>query len=264
MSQLINYESQEQKLSYLKNLAKIAADSKQYSNQSEVSLLNLMMTAQDMGISPMKAINGGFYIVNGKVCMSTSLMADRIRKAGHSIKIIEMSKDKCVIIAVRKDENQDSLKMEYTIEEAHAAGLTGSPTWKKFPKIMLYNRCMSSVARILFSDVVGNSYSEEERFDLQGIPSEKRPIENQETEIEISEVQEIRTLNPHLTEEQCARLDTAILDLGDEKAIDKITTHLGIDSIYDIDPKDYDKVMRALAKKIAEKRIKEVEGKENE
>lgn len=242
MNNIIKYEQQKQKLDYLKSLAKVATDSKQYSGMTETSLLNLMLSAQDLGISPMKAINGGFYVVNGKVCMSTSLMADRIRKAGHSIKIVEMTRDKCVIVAVRKD-NGDSLKFEYTWEDASLAGLTGSPTWKKFPKLMLYNRCMSSVARILFSDVVGNSYSEEERFDIQGIPAEERPLEDPEEDM----IVEVKPEKEDLTEDQCAQID--ILLEGDEEGKQKLLSHLQVDSIYDINPKDFDRVIKSIQKR---------------
>lgn len=150
---------------------------------SQEILMNIMLTAKDLGISPMKAVNGGFYVVNGKISMSTTLMADRIRKEGHSIKIPEWNSQKCAIIGVRKD-NGDSVKFEFTMEDATAAGLTNSPTWKKFPKQMLYNRAMATLARTLFPDVVGNAYSEDEKWDIMNIPPEKRPLEDPDIEVE--------------------------------------------------------------------------------
>lgn len=187
MTTLVKVEEQKKEIDYLKELASIASKSGNYTGMAEATLLNLMLSAKDLGVSPMKALNGGFYVVNGKVCMSTALMADRIRKAGHSVKIVEWTSEKCVMIGVRKD-NKDSVKLEFTMEDAQRAGLLGSPTWKKFPKNMLYNRAMSTLARVLFSDVVGNAYSEEERHDILGIPAEKRPLENEGEEIVINEV----------------------------------------------------------------------------
>lgn len=244
MTNIIKHE--QQNLSHLKSLAKIAADSKQYANLSESSLLNLMLSAHDLGISPMKAINGSFYVVNGKVCMSTALMADRIRKAGHSIKIVEMSKDKCVIVAVRKD-NGDSLKFEYSWEDATLAGLVNSPTWKKFPKIMLYNRCMSSVARILFPDVVGNSYSEEERFDIENVPAEKRPLEDQE----MITLDSMPPPPPSITEAQQAELDVLLQE--DADAIPIIQKRLGVEEIYQMGPKDFERVIGFLNRRKEER-----------
>lgn len=171
---IIKFEEKKQELDYYKGLVAIASKSSAYKDMPPETMLNVMLTAKDLGISPMKAINGGFYIVNGKISMSTALMADRIRKEGHSIKITEWTKDKCVIIGKRRD-NEDSVKVEFTVEDAQLAGLLNSPTWKKFPKAMLYNRAMSMLARVLFPDVVGNAYSEDEGYDIMNVAPERRP-----------------------------------------------------------------------------------------
>jgi len=165
-TQLQLKEEDKQEINYLKELCRIAKQSGNYQQMDEYKMLNIMLSAKDLGVSPMKAINGGFYVVNGKISMSTALMTDRIRREGHSIKIIEWSSRKCVIIGKRKD-NEDSVKLEYTMEDAQLAGLTNSPTWKRYPKNMLYNRAMSTLARVLFPDVVGAAYSEDEVDDLK-------------------------------------------------------------------------------------------------
>ncbi len=176
MTTLMKFEEQKQEIDYYRSLVSIASKSGTSQMSPEV-MLNIMLTARDLGISPLKAINGGFYVVNGKISMSTALMTDRIRKEGHSIKITEWTNAKCTIIGIRKD-NGDSVKFEYTMDDAVNAGLTGSPTWKKFPKQMLYNRAMSTIARTLFPDVVGNAYSEDEKWDIMNVPPEKRPLED--------------------------------------------------------------------------------------
>lgn len=247
MSNLLKIENQKNQMEYLKSIAKIAYQSKNYKDMDEYCLLNLMLTAQDLGISPLKAINGGFYIVKGKVCMSTSLMADRIRKDGHRIKILEMTREKCVIKAIRKD-NGDSLKYEYTWEDATIAGLTFSDTWKKYPKIMLYNRCMSVLARILFSDVVGNSYCEEEKYEIQGIDIKDRPIEDPEQDFTI----EIKSTNEFISEKQ----KNEIYDLisNDEEASNIIKKRLSIDSLDEIKIEKFNSVFNWLKQRSEEER----------
>jgi len=183
MSNIVRFQEQKQQLDYFRTLAAVASKGGT-NNMTVETLMNIMLTANDLGISPMKAINGGFYVVNGKISMSTALMTDRIRKQGHSIKIPEWTNQKCVIIGVRKD-NGDSVKFEFSMEDAQAAGLMNSPTWKKFPKQMLYNRAMSTLARTLFSDVVGSAYSEDEKWDILDVPSEKRPLEDPDNEIHV-------------------------------------------------------------------------------
>lgn len=199
-------------LGMFKELANSAFKSGNYGGMSEATMLNIMLSAKDFGVSPLKALNGSFYIVNGKICMSTALMSDKIRKDGHSLKIIEMTREKCVIIGIRKD-NGDSFKCEYTMEDAQLAGLVNSPTWKKFPKNMLYNRCMSMLARILFSDVIGNAYSEDEGHDIKNVPSEKRDYVPMEETIELKEID---------IEDNDKRFDTIIELFLDEPEADKV------------------------------------------
>jgi len=185
----LSQNKQQFDLDYFKSLAKVALSSGNYAGMKEAEMLNLMMSAKSLGVDPLKAINGGFYIVKGKVIMSTALMSDRIRKAGHSIKIVEWSTDKCTIIGIRKD-NGDSVKVEYTMDDARLAGLSESPTWKKFPKNMLYNRAMSTLARVLYSDILGSAYSEDEAHDIKNIKPEERAEIGTEIDIQASETLE--------------------------------------------------------------------------
>jgi hypothetical protein len=191
MNNNIIIDEKKQELDSLRQLASIALKSGNYPGMTEHNLLNIMLSAKDLGVSPFKAINGAFYIVNGKLCMSTALMADRIRKEGHSIKITEWTKEKCVMIGVRKD-NGDSVKLEFTMEDAQLAGLLASPTWKKYPKAMLYNRAMSMLARVLFPDVVGNCYSEDEAEEIKG--PQKKAVAYATDEGETIEVKSVITL----------------------------------------------------------------------
>ena len=155
-------EDHKQQMVALRDMAQIALKSGKYGQgYDEATMMNIFLTARDLGISPMKALNGGFYLVKGKISMSTALMTDRIRKEGHSVKVVEWTREKCVIIGIRKD-NGDSVKVEFTMEDAKLAGLDSGEGWRKYPKAMLYNRAMSMLARVLFPDVVGNCYSEDE------------------------------------------------------------------------------------------------------
>ncbi len=211
MRELVRHEEQKLELDYFKTLASIASKSGTNGMTQEV-MINIMMTAKDFGISPMKAVNGGFYVVNGKIGMSTALMADRIRKAGHSVKIPEWTSQKCAILGTRKD-NGDSVKFEFTMEDAQAAGISGSPVWKKFPKQMLYNRAMATLARTLFPDVVGSAYSEDEKFDILDTPPEKRPCEDPDL-IEVVACDEAKP----------ALIGTALETLKEHLSIDGIDT----------------------------------------
>ena len=241
-------QKQKQDLDYFRTLASVAAKGGNH-NASPETLLNIMLTAKDLGISPMKAINGGFYIVNGKISMSTALMTDRIRREGHSIKIPEWTSQKCVIIGVRKD-NGDSIKFEFTMEDAQAAGLSNSPTWKKFPKQMLYNRAMATLARTLFPDVVGNAYSEDEKWDIMNVPPEQRPLETFDDAMEIAlEVPAIETIGA----DEITQLSPLIekLDAESNKAFfEWIAKSFGAPTLQHIPKVAFEKCLNSLSSKI--------------
>ncbi len=152
MSNLTKYQQQEEDIKVLRTMAAIALRSEKYKDFNESTILNIFMTARALGVNPMHALNGGFNIINGKINMSAHFMSALARRAGHSLKIIENTEAKCVIIGKRKD-NEDSLKYEMTWEEAQRAGLTGKQTWKNNPKQMLYCACLRNVFRMLFSDI---------------------------------------------------------------------------------------------------------------
>ncbi len=245
MTAIMKYEEQNNELNYMKQLCQMAEKSGNYPMMKQDAMLNIMLTAKDLGISPMKAINGSFYIVNGKVCMSTCIMADRIRKAGHSIKIPEWTSEKCVLIGVRRD-NGDSVKLEFTMEDATRAGLTNSPTWKKFPKNMLYNRAMSTLARTLFPDVVGNAYSEDERYDIKNVPPEQRPDEDPN----------YITIETKITEEQVEELAHLISER--EVDVAKMFLHFQVDNLEEIKSSDFDRIVKAMNMKPLRKKELEV------
>lgn len=162
-------------LDQCKTLAKIAVSSGSYTGMTEFTIINLMMSAQALGINPYEALNSGFHIISGKLVMTTAMMAARIRRDGHSIKITEWTRDKCVIVGLRKD-NQDSLKVEFSWDDAIDAKLTEREMWKKYRKQMLYNRAMSNLARVLFPDIIGNCYCPDEGDDIQRKKPEDCPV----------------------------------------------------------------------------------------
>jgi len=137
----------------------------------EAKILMILLAARELGVSPMLALNGGIWNIQGKIEISARLMNSLIRRAGHSISIKHSDNHKCILLGKRND--GDIFECTFTIEEAAQAGLAGRDVWKKYTSDMLYNRCMSRLARRLFPDVIGNSYVEGEI--REAIQPEKLP-----------------------------------------------------------------------------------------
>jgi len=151
----------------LQVIAKNAESSGFYVGVGQQSrIFMVILAARELGISPMLALNGGIWNIQGKIEISARLMNGLIRRGGHSIKIDSNDKQ-CTITGKRADSGEEHTET-FTWEMALRAGLVrknkdGSDgIWMKYPEDMLYNRCISRLARRLFSDVIGTAYIEGE------------------------------------------------------------------------------------------------------
>ena len=146
----------------LQILAKNASISGLYAGVgSEQKILMVLLAAQELGIKPMQALNGGIWNIQGKIEISARLMNSMIRRAGHSITVKQCDSKACIMEGKRSD-NGDTFTASFTMEDAQKAGLASRDVWKKYTEDMLYNRAMSRLARRLFPDVIGTAYVEGE------------------------------------------------------------------------------------------------------
>jgi hypothetical protein len=102
-------------------------------------------------------------VISGKPCISAEGMNFLIRKncPAAKVDIVKRDHESCVINASRP--GSSVTKFEFTMEDAKKAELLGNPSWKKYPKNMLFARCFSDMARTLFPDCIGGiSYTPEE------------------------------------------------------------------------------------------------------
>lgn len=119
----------------------------------------IMLTGRELGIPTMQALRS-IFIVKGKPTLSAQLMGALILRDGHQYKVIEASNTAAKIEFIRR--NGQHYTHEFTLDDAKRAGLTGSDTYAKYPKAMLFSRCMSAGARIAMPDVLGGMYTPEE------------------------------------------------------------------------------------------------------
>lgn len=133
-----------------------------YQKLGEAGIHAIMAKSKALGVNLFDALNGGFYCINGKVGMSTELMAALVRQRGHNIVQVESTNNVCVLKGKRAD-NGDEWTCSFNDQDAIAAGLWNGPTWRKYPRTMLYNRCMSMLFRQLFADLsLGAGYVKDE------------------------------------------------------------------------------------------------------
>lgn len=132
-----------------------------YQKMGPEGIFAIVQKAQSLGLSPLEALNGGMYYVQGKVEMQAILMAKMIRSKGHSITMgKDSNKEQCTLHGRRQD-NGDTWKVTFSIQDAKNAQIYKG-AWFKYPEDMLYSRALSRLARQLFPDVIGNCYVEGE------------------------------------------------------------------------------------------------------
>ncbi len=160
--------------------ANMMADTKYYqtmvSNGGQNAIVAVFLASRELGIPPMQALNGGLYIVQGRVQLSSQMMNLMIRRKGHSIKKKIGNNEVCHLVGTRVD-NGDSMESIFTMEMATKAGLTKNPVWKSHPARMLFNRALSNLAKDLFADCIGNALVEGEMESIDVTPTEPESLD---------------------------------------------------------------------------------------
>lgn len=200
-------------------MAKQAVSSKMYRGIGDESgVMMIMLSARELGIPPMQALNGGINIINGKVEISARMISALIRKAGHKISVKNSTNDVCVIVGERCD-NGESITSSFSVEDAKRAGIFRSGGgWTKFPKDLCFARALSRLSRQLFSDVIGIGYAEGE------IRSSVQSSKNTEIEILQEDYQKSSEENEELEKKVLEKFNESDRDLAKEY-IDVIMKH---------------------------------------
>lgn len=215
---------------------------KHYQSLGESGIHGIIARAKGLGIHPFEALNGMFYNVNGKIGMSTETMAALVRKRGHSITKDPKSNNEIVILHGKRADTGDTWTCSFSKADAEAAGLWNGPTWKKYPQIMLYNRCMSMLFRQLFPDLsMGAGYVEDELKEIARVDEYRLPV----TECEvIKPVVEKEVAEPSISfAETVDQLRAVLNECGSDYEV-KILEHYSVEHISKIPESEIGKVLK--------------------
>jgi len=216
---------------------------KHYAAMGEAGIFAVVQKAKSLGINPLEALNGGLYYVQGRVGMSSEMMASLIRLRGHSITKDEKSDNGLCVLHGRRSDTGDTWTVSFSMEDARRAGLARG-MYDKYPGVMLYNRAMSMLARQLFPDIIkGAGYTRDE---LVEITRSAPAVEATRDEVYEPEVKVI-------TEEQGDEL-VELLSECEEEYREQVMSFLkraplSVTSLYDLPVGLYDRVRGAALKK---------------
>lgn len=246
-----DFSRQLAELDKIQDTCKKLMNTKHYAKMGEDGIHTIIARCKSLGIHPFEGLNGGFYMVSGKMGMSTEMMAALVRKRGHSITKDPKSNNEIVILHGKRADSGDTWTCSFSKADAEQAGLWNGPTWKKYPSIMLYNRCMSMLFRQLFPDLsMGAGYVEDELKEIAKVDEYK---------LTPSEYEVVKTINidvsnelTHEREEQLKALRDVLKDCGDEYE-EKIIQHY---KILSMDQLPDDQVHMVLKRAMAFREIK--------
>lgn len=220
-----------------------------YQRMGQEGIFAIVAKARSLRIDPLDALNGGLYFVQGKVGMSTEMMASLIRQSGHSVTKDPKSNNTMCILHGKRSDSGDKWTVSFSLEDAKRAGLLKN-MYEKYPGIMLYNRAMSMLARQLFPDVIkGAGYTYDELKEIAKNKESDFECETIPNEIEVKEAG-YQEFNLEMQENSRIKYLTEILDrVPDYKA--KVDANLATQgkTYADLTDEMYDKVYTAALEK---------------
>lgn len=120
-------------------------------------------TGAALGLEPLQAL-ASIAVINGRATLSSDLMAAVIRRAGHTLRIVENSPESVTATLIRADDKTFKFEVTWDKDKAVKAGLWGQRgPWSQYPTQMLRARAITEVARQGASEaLMGMIYSPED------------------------------------------------------------------------------------------------------
>ncbi len=143
-----------------------------------------ILAGHEIGLGPFASM-ANVYIVQGRATLSYVMMASAIKKSGrYNYRVSHHDEKKCVIDFVELDPVTHSWQpcgsSTFTMDDAVKAGLTKNPTWKTYPRNMLFARALSNGAKWYCADVFGGNtpYTPDEIEPDYVLDAEGNPVQN--------------------------------------------------------------------------------------
>lgn len=128
------------------------------------AVLSVMLRGQELGFSPMQSLEMFNNIQGQPTLKAVGMQALAVARGGGVFTILEETDEACEVKAVRPANGYEG-KYRFTLKDAERAGLLGKDNWKKWPKAMMYARCISVLCRRGWPDVIGGLNCHEEMLD---------------------------------------------------------------------------------------------------
>lgn len=140
----------------MQRMAKAMVASNYFSDVKDVAQAIVKIQAgSEIGIPPFAALTG-IHIIKNKPVLGANLIATLIKSDGrYDYQVSELSDTACTIHFFEGDDMVGESR--FTIDDAKKAGLLNNPTWKNYPRNMLFARAISNGARWYTPGIFGGA-----------------------------------------------------------------------------------------------------------
>lgn len=204
---LINAGIYPQKFLMQKNGIKTATVTEENLNKA----LGLIMFGKSLGLTEPMSVNN-LANINGRMAMDVMTMATLVYKSGLMVDKRETFDEETMTATcyVKRKGMESGETRTFSLDDAKAAGLTGSAVWNNYTKDMLAKRALSRALRSVFPDVVNGLISDVEASDGEYSNNNASSHQIQETK---TKNQKEEPKEPLALEESSADLLTEALNM---------------------------------------------------
>lgn len=161
-------------LAEVRQMAEVVAKSGLFAEvKSADAAMALMLLCQAEGLHPVQALRR-YHIINGRPAMKADAMLAEFQSRGGRVEWARHDDEVCAGVFSSPGTKGDT-RVEWTLADAQRAGVTGNPTWKKYPRQMLRARVISEAVRMCMPEVVVGIYTPEEVADFEPARPEYTP-----------------------------------------------------------------------------------------
>lgn len=114
-----------------------------------------IMAGQELGLAPFASMRA-VHVIEGNATLSANTMAGMVKSSGrYDYEVVKKEIDECVIdfYEIRKGKRVKLGTEKFDTAEAKAAQLLNKQNWQKYPKAMMFARCISNGVRTYCPDV---------------------------------------------------------------------------------------------------------------
>lgn len=147
----------------MQTMAEAVAKSGLFGMKSADQALALMLVAQSENQHP-ATITQDYDIIQGKACRKTHSVMARFQQMGGKVEWHQLTD--AIADATFSHPAGGSLRIEWTIDQAKKANLTGKDNWKNYPRAMLRARVIAEGVRAVYPAAIGGMMIAEEAADV--------------------------------------------------------------------------------------------------